>query len=411
MQPSSPVTNDSTPQAVAVLPEPPVRIVTAELVSPELAVTRDGRSHLRWAWDSFCSAAEWCFGLASMVAILAVLATVPLLQFLSLGYLLECSGRIAKSGRIRDGFVGLRKAARVGSIWLGTWLCLWPARLVAGLAYDAHLVSPGSVQARGWRAAVVMITVLTVAHIVWAWMRGGKLRHFVWPAPVKLIKRLFRGSMYRDARDATWDFAASLRLPHYFWLGLRGFAGGVAWLFIPLLLFAAATLLPEGPGPVLLSFFGGLLLAIVLLYVPFLQTHFAVEQRFVALFDIATVRAQFKRAPIAFWFALLITLLFALPLYLLKIEMVQREVAWIPSLVFVLFIFPARLLAGWAVGRARKREKVRFFLLRWIAWLGELPLVATYVFLIYFTQYLSWYGVWSLFEQHAFLLPVPFVGL
>jgi hypothetical protein len=185
----------------------------------------------------------------------------------------------------------------------------------------------------------------------------------------------------------------------------------VAWLFIPLLLYAAATLLPEGPGPVLLSLLGATLLAWVILYVPFLQAHFAAEGRFVALFDIASVRAQFKRAPIAFWFALFITLLFALPLYLLKIEVLQREVVWIPALVFVVSIFPARLLAGWAVGRGRKRDKVRFFLFRWLAWFGELPLVAIYVFMIYFTQYLSWYGVWSLFEQHAFLLPVPFVGI
>lgn len=410
MQPTA-ATNDSPPPVVAVLPEPPVRVYEAEIVPPPNAVGQRGGNWLLQCCRAVGSAAPWCFGLASMIAILAVLATVPLLQFMSLGYLLECSGRIAKSGRLRDGFVGIRKAARVGSIWLGTWLCLWPARLVASLAYDAHLASPFSPEARAWRAAAFILTVLTVAHIVWAWMRGGKLRYFLWPAPIRLLKRLWQGGVYRDARDATWDFVASLRLTHYFWLGLRGFAGGVAWLFFPLLLLAAATLLPEGPGPALLSFVGGLLLACVLLYLPFLQTHFAVEQRFVALFDIAAVRAQFRRAPIAFWFALLITLLFALPLYLLKIELVQREVAWIPSLVFVLFIFPARLLTGWAVGRARRREKVRFFLFRWLAWLGEVPVVATYVFLIYFTQYLSWYGVWSLFEQHAFLLPVPFVGL
>lgn len=410
MQPSA-ATNDSPPPVVAVLPEPPVRVYEAEVVSPPNEVGQRCGNWLLWCCRAVGSATQWCFGLASMIAILAVLATVPLLQFLSLGYLLECSGRVAKSGRLRDGFVGIRKAARVGSIWLGTWLCLWPARLVASLTYDAHLASPFSPEARAWRAAAFVLTVLTVAHIVWAWMRGGKLRHFLWPAPIRLLKRLWQGGVYRDARDATWDFVASLRLTHYFWLGLRGFAGGAAWLFFPLLLFAAATLLPEGPGPALLSFVGGLLLACVLLYLPFLQTHFAVEQRFVALFDIATVRAQFQRAPIAFWFALLITLLFALPLYLLKIELVQREVAWIPSLVFVLFIFPARLLTGWAVGRARRREKVRFFVFRWLAWLGEVPVVATYVFLIYFTQYLSWYGVWSLFEQHAFLLPVPFVGL
>jgi hypothetical protein len=336
---------------------------------------------------------------------------VPLLQFFCLGYLLECSGRIAKSGRLRDGFVGIRPAARVGSIYIGTWMCLWPAWLVAGLAYDAHLASPGSSAATGWRIAALIVTGLTVGHIVWAWARGGKFRHFLWPAPIKFVMKLWRGGIYRDARDATWDFVQGMRLPHFFWLGLRGFAGGVAWLFVPLLLLAAATLLPEGPGPALLSLLGGFLLAIVLLYVPFLQTHFAVEQKFEALFDIGTVRQYFRRAPIAFWFALLITLLFALPLYLLKIELIPREMAWIPCLVFVVFIYPARLLAGWAVGRARRREQPRFFLFRWLARFAALPLVATYVFIIYFTQYLSWYGVFSLFEQHAFLLPVPFVGI
>ncbi len=39
------------------------------------------------------------------------------------------------------------------------------------------------------------------------------------------------------------------------------------------------------------------------------------------------------------------------------------------------------------------------------------PVAAIYVVLVYLTQYLSWYGVWSLYEQHAFLVPVPFLGL
>jgi hypothetical protein len=346
-----------------------------------------------------------------MLVILALLATVPLLQFLSLGYLLEASGRVALSGRLRDGLIGIRQAARVGSLVLGTWVCLLPLRFLGEFAYDAYLIAPGGPTARGWRLFMVVATMLVVGHVVWAWFRGGKFRHFLWPAPVRLLKRLRQGGMYAQARDATWDFVAAWRLPHYFWLGLRGFAGGAAWLFLPLLLFGAATLLPEGPGPVVLSLLGGLLLTIVLLYLPFLQANFAARQRMVAMFDVAAVRAQFNRAPLAFWIALLITLLFALPLYLLKIELVPREMAALPSLVFVTFIFPARLLAGWAVGRAEKREQPRFFLFRWLARLGALPVAAIYVFLIYFTQYLSWNGVWSLFEQHAFLLPVPFVGM
>ena len=85
--------------------------------------------------------------------------------------------------------------------------------------------------------------------------------------------------------------------------------------------------------------------------------------------------------------------------------------AWLPSLVFVVFIFPARLLTGWAMGRARRREQPRFILSRLFAFMAALPVVGFYTLIVYFTQYLSWYGAYSLYEQHAFLVPVPFLGM
>ena len=39
-----------------------------------------------------------------------------------------------------------------------------------------------------------------------------------------------------------------------------------------------------------------------------------------------------------------------------------------------------------------------------------LPVVAAYVLIVFLAQYTSWGGLWSLYEQHAFLLPVPFLG-
>ena len=113
----------------------------------------------------------------------------------------------------------------------------------------------------------------------------------------------------------------------------------------------------------------------------------------------------------AFLVALLFTLVLALPLYLLKIEIVPREAAWLPSLLFVVSIFPARLLTGWAMARSSDRRAPRPWLWRWASRLAMVPLVLFYVLLVYFTQYLSWYGVWSLYEQHAFLVPAPFLGL
>ncbi len=107
----------------------------------------------------------------------------------------------------------------------------------------------------------------------------------------------------------------------------------------------------------------------------------------------------------------MITLAFAIPLYLLKIEMIPREAAWLPSLVFVVFMLPARLATGWAYGNASHRPRNRHGLLRWTARLAMLPVVTIYVVIVYFTQFTSWHGIYSLYEQHAFLVPVPFLGL
>jgi hypothetical protein len=133
--------------------------------------------------------------------------------------------------------------------------------------------------------------------------------------------------------------------------------------------------------------------------------------RLSAVFGLRAVRADFRRAPWAFAFAFVVTLLFALPLYLLKIEIVPREAAWLPSLVFIAFIFPARLLTGWALARAVRRPTPRHWFFRWTGRLPFLPAAAFYVLIVFFTQYTSWNGVWSLYEQHAFLVPVPFFGL
>ena len=38
------------------------------------------------------------------------------------------------------------------------------------------------------------------------------------------------------------------------------------------------------------------------------------------------------------------------------------------------------------------------------------PIVFAYVLVVFFSQHLGWKGVTSIYEQHAFLLPVPFVA-
>lgn len=356
------------------------------------------------------SVLDWVFGLAAIVGGLAVLSVTPVGNFFSLGYLIECSGRVARTGRLRDGFVGIRKASVVGSLVVGTWLVLLPVRFVSGMWRDAELIAPGSATAQGWRVALVVISVLAVVHILWAWLRGGRLWHFLWPAPRRFVRWLREPGKYARVRDGVMGYVLGLRLPYYFWLGLRGFVGAVAWLIVPVGVLLGASHLPEGAAA-LVSLLGAGLLALVVMYLPFLQVHFARTKRMRAMFELGEVRGYFRRAPIAFWVALFVTLLFALPLYLLKIELTPREVAWLPSLLFVVFIFPARLFTGWAMGRAVKREEPRHGVFRWASRLAVVPVVLVYVLFVYLTQYLSWYGTWSLLEQHAFLVPAPLMGL
>ena len=198
---------------------------------------------------------------------------------------------------------------------------------------------------------------------------------------------------------------AALRLPYYFRLGLVGFLGTLAWLIVPAMLVAAGGRCP------LLGIVGALLLAIVVPFLPFLQIRYALEGRPSALFSRRAIRERFRRAPWAFAFSLMILLLAAIPLYLLKIEMVPREAAWLPSLVFVAFLAPARLLTGWAYARSGRRERPRHWVFRILGRLAIIPAAAFYVLIVFLAQYTSWGGAATLYDQHAFLLPVPFLQM
>ena len=144
---------------------------------------------------------------------------------------------------------------------------------------------------------------------------------------------------------------------------------------------------------------------------PFLQVRYAVEGKASALFSPRVVRDRFRRAPWAFAFALMALLLASVPLYLLKIEMIPREAAWLPSLVFVVFLAPARLLVGWAYARSCRRDLPRHWFFRLLGRLAILVVAVFYVLVVFISQYTSWGGVWSLYEQHAFLLPAPFLNM
>lgn len=358
--------------------------------------------------------AECVLGAMTMVVVLAVISAVPFLNLLSLGYLLEASARVSRSGRLRDGWIGLTGFAAAGRWVVCSWLWLLPLRFISGLRRDAAWIAEDGVAENGLRFLLVSGTLLIGLHLVWAMVRGGRWGHFFWPAPLRFLRWLGAPADRRESFGLAGRLRrawADLQAAHFFKLGALGFAGAAIWLAPPVLILISSAQARETGIGVLGALLGGLWLGVVALKVPLLQTRFALTGRFRAFFELGLLREAFSRAPWAILLALTVCLLFAIPLYLLKIELTPAEIAWLPNLFFVVLTFPGRLLLGWCLARAESREQPRHPLSRWAARFVLLPVAAAYVFVVWLTQYLSWHGTLGLIEQHAFLVPAPMLGL
>lgn len=349
-------------------------------------------------------------GILALIGLWSVVAAIPIVQILALGYLLEVEGRVARSGRLRDAFPMLELAPRLGSIVLGVGFWLLPLMFIASYASDANLIAPGGKAAANWETVKAIAIVCVTIHLCLALARGGRLSCFF--RPIKNVRyflgqqRSVDGNYWQTAEKNVRDFVARWRLGHLFSLGLRGLIGAFAWLAIPTFLFAAADK-PEG-GLVLITVFGGLWLMLVFSWLPFLQARFAAENRLRAFFEWRTIRQAFRRAPLAFLFAILGVYVFALPLYLSKVALPPRDAVVLLTPLFIVSIYPAKVLSGWAYHRAMQKTEPAWFLWRWLSRWGIVPLLAAYVFLLYFTQFIGAQGKLVLFQHHAFLLPVPF---
>jgi hypothetical protein len=203
-------------------------------------------------------------------------------------------------------------------------------------------------------------------------------------------------------------FFLSLQLVYYFRLGLTGFAGTLAWLLVPTVLLAGATLNQTGFVSISAGVLGTLIAIPLFAILPILQTQFAVSGKLQSLYAVRSAVQWFRRAPIWHFLSWIMVVLMSIPLYLLKIETVPNELLWLLTIVFLIFTLPSRMIMGWAHSRALKRDRPRPW---WLTIpLGGLMLVvsAVCVLVLTTTRYLSWNGAFSLFENHLFLLPAPF---
>jgi hypothetical protein len=446
--------------AVAELADPPI-VIQAEIIAAELLYgTTQPRSWVGRLADWMSRSFGTLFGIASVIFLLAFSANVPFVQFMSLGYLLEVTGRLARGQRWRDALVGLNKAARIGAVVLGTWLSLLPVRFISQLWIEANLIDPLSGQTQVIRTIQIVLIGITIVHIVSVWICGAQLRYFFWPivAPFSMCVWLLRrgagspntrksmdatigwlapglveelcrvrpitdwfvpailykkrGTLFITARDGLWDFVAGLNLRYYFLFGLKGFIGSFAWLVIPTLLLVAATSSTHDGVALVAGLLGTITAGGVFTVLPFLQAHFAIDGKLARFIQPGRVARVFSRAPIAHWLALFVTLLFALPLFLLKVEEIPADLLWTLSVVFVIFTWPARLAVGAAVRRGIQQSRPSRWWIKYplisAALLLAMPVSMSFVVILFFTRYVTWHGALSLFENHVFLLPAPF---
>ena len=427
-------------------------------------VTVEDPAERSWMFRSFgyCGARfEDLLGVLSVIVLLAIVANIPIFQVAALGYLIESMGRVIRKKRLLSALVGFDKARKFGSIFLGIWLIILPMRALAGFWQDAWLIDPESSQTAFLRGLQFVLIPLMMVHIGTCIASGGKLRHFLWPllAPALLVFRFVRsnrvsrwvldqtigrlfpvlaadiynatplgdwfvpammwkklrynslGTIFNQSRDHTLDFIYGLRPGYYWWLGGKAFVGTLIWLAIPTLLMASPSGLRQGPAAVI-GLAGMVVATPIFFLLPLLQCNFAIDGRFGRFFEIRSVLKNYSRAPIAGALALLVTGLFAVPLFVAKIEEIPSELFWMLSILFVLFTWPAKVFTAWAFGRGYWRgqaeERPARFWLRWPLYLTGAGIAFAFALILFLSQYTSWNGARSLFENHAFLLPAPF---
>lgn len=397
-----------SPAAPVLQPELPDRVPTepqsAALLGPFPVPWRHPIRSAAWIVRAV-------FGTVSLVLLLAVIAAVPVLNFVALGYLLEAEGSVARTGRLRSAMPLFQLAPRVGSIALGIFVWLIPLQILAGRVADAYVIDPGGATARNLTVLKFVLTLLIAGHLCLALARGGRLGCFFRPLRniLWLRQQLRDGHYVEDAHEHVMDFVSQLRFQHHFLLGLRGAAGALVWLLIPTAMYAFYSV-PQRtePGAVLITVVGGLLLVPVFAWLPFLQARFAAENRFSAMFELKAIRRAFRRAPISWLVAVVLVFVLALPLYITKVRLLPQDAMWLITAVFIVTMYPARIMTGWAYHRAMSRQRDAWFGFRWLSRATMIPLLAIYVFLIFFSQAIGEHGKAGLFEHHAFLLPVPF---
>ena len=241
------------------------------------------------------SGVEWFFGLLSLLLGLATLAALPVIQVVTLGYFLESSARVARTGRLRDGLIGVRKAARIGGLAAAIWVALIPAWLVGSYARAAALIDPDGPTARHWQIGQLVAILVSFFYVAVSCTEAADSAIFSGLGASVLARSALAGwgPLWGDTRRALAICLESARA--------LLFSSGTGWLRGNARL-ARGSRGPDHVDPPLspAGAVGVILLALIVPFLPFLQVRYAVEGHVSALFSRRAIRDRFHRVAVGF---------------------------------------------------------------------------------------------------------------
>lgn len=394
-------------------------------------------------------------GVAFLLPLLAALAAIPGLNLLSLGMMIDAEASVGRTGRFRDGFPLLAISSRVGLIGLMVILALLPVFAAASMAEGQHIVAQASgLQLSSWKIGTVILQIVVFAMLLLAIANGGSFGSFFWPLrrPPTLrsglciglatILILFTGAInpgipfllmilwmlkvtHRNYRILStglksgeyvaavnyWSgrFLEVFRPWHHLTVAIKAAVGALCWLVVPTLLLGYASSSPhQNQGAaVLITLAGGLLMIPVAAWLPLLQCHQAAEERFGAIFELRAARKIVARVPIRWAIATILMYGLAVPLYLSKVVLPPADAAWLFTPLFIIVIFPTRILMGWVYGNGIRKPRLARPIIRFPIKLFMIPLLGLYSGILFVLPLTSEAGPRAMLENHAFLLPVP----
>lgn len=366
------------------------------------------------------AAIGWIFqaaaGLASLIILLAIAASIPLVNLLALGYLLEIQARVARSGKLRSAFFLLPAAQRLGSMSLAIWLWLLPIHFLAEGTHDAWLLAPDGTAAWFWTAALVVSGLLISIHLLLAIACGGSWWRFFRPLnnAARLRAGLRNGGYWQQADAEIGRFVGALDAVQLIRLGILGSFAAYLWLAVPTLLF---TMLEDVTNRTQIAAFvlGYSALTLTLPWIPMLLVHVAVERRWRAIVELGAASRLALQSPFRWMFTTAILMACStLPLLyvaLLKNKIPPHATRWDLMLVFLVTVGPARVLVGWTYHRANQigRSAASWWRRGWQAINVVTMLAASgcYVYFLNLAAIGGELGRNAIWQLHLVLLPFP----